>query len=119
MDLGADGCFVAEWDGVSVGTTTTCIFESVGWIAMVLVNEAYRHRGIGTQLMEQALAYLDRKGVATARLDATPLGRPVYERMGFVAEHELVRLEGIAAPDASNANAMRVESKHSEAQSLF
>ena len=97
LDLEPDGCFVAEWDGRAVATTTTCVFESVGWIAMVLVDKAYRHRGIATRLVEHALEHLDGRGVATARLDATPLGRPVYERMGFLPEHDLVRLQGDAS----------------------
>lgn len=89
-----DGCFVAELDGQPVGTVTNCVFDSVGWIAMLLVDERVRGRGIGTRLTEHALAYLDARGVACARLDATPRGRPIYEKLGFVAEYELARLEG-------------------------
>jgi len=44
--------------------------------------------------MEHALAYLDQRHVQTVRLDATPLGRPVYERLGFTAQWELTRWEG-------------------------
>jgi GNAT superfamily N-acetyltransferase len=91
------GCFVAEWKGQAVGTTTTSVFGDVGWIAMVLVHNDFRHRGIATRLVQHALDYLESQGVATARLDATALGRPVYERMGFLAERELARFEGTAA----------------------
>src|SRR6266851_2805185 len=73
LDLQPDGCFVAEWDGTPVGTTTTSIFGSVAWIAMVLVDESVRGRGIGTALMRHALDFLDRCGIPTIRLDATPL----------------------------------------------
>ena len=48
LELQPDGCFVAEWEGKPVGTTTTCLFDDIGWIAMVLVEQAARHRGIGT-----------------------------------------------------------------------
>jgi len=115
LDLQPEGCFVAEWDGRPVGTATTSVFGSVGWIAMVLVNESYRHRGIGTQLVQQALSYLDGECVTTARLDATPLGRPVYERMGFVAEHELVRLEGTASAIFYEMPVVPARQKHHEA----
>ena len=94
LHLEPDGCFVAELDGQPVGTVTNCVFDSVGWIAMLLVDERVRGRGIGTRLTEHALAYLDARGVASARLDATPRGRPIYEKLGFVAEYELARLEG-------------------------
>jgi len=97
LALAPDGCFVAEWHGRPVGTTATCVFDAVGWLAMVLVDEAFRGRGIGTRLVEHALLHLDQCGVPCARLDATPLGRPLYEKLGFVAEYELARMEGIAA----------------------
>src|ERR1700687_5492500 len=38
LALQPDGCFVAEWQGTPAGTTTTCIFGSVAWVAMVLVE---------------------------------------------------------------------------------
>jgi GNAT superfamily N-acetyltransferase len=115
IDLQPDGCFVAELDGQPVGTTTTCIFDSIGWIAMVLVEESARGRGIGTRLMEHALTYLDRSGVRTARLDATPLGRPVYEKLGFVAEYELARWEGTRARLESGENVISANVEQLEA----
>ncbi len=96
LDLEPEGCFVAEMDGEPVGTVTNCVFGSIGWIAMLLVDQRVRRRGIGTRLTQHALDYLAARGVATARLDATPRGRPVYEKLGFVAEYELLRLEGPA-----------------------
>ena len=50
---------------------------------MVLVDESMRQHGIGTALVEQAVEVLDRRGAETVRLDATPLGKPLYERLGF------------------------------------
>jgi hypothetical protein len=63
---------------------------------MVLVDPSYRHRGIATHLVRQAVDYLTRRSVRTIRLDATPSGRPVYARMGFGADYELVRFHGTA-----------------------
>jgi len=96
MNMQPDGCFVAELDGRPVGTTTTCIFESVAWIAMVLVDEESRGRGVGKKLLKHSLDFLDGRKVKTVRLDATHLGRPLYEKLGFVPEYELVRFQGIA-----------------------
>src|SRR5262245_55297348 len=76
LDLEPDGCFLAAVEGQPAGTATTCVFGPVAWIAMVLVDPALRRRGIGTALMEHALAYLERRRVQTIRLDATPLGQP-------------------------------------------
>jgi len=66
----------------------------LGWVAMILVDPAARGRGIGTAIMADLLARAS--GLASVGLDATPLGRPVYERLGFRGHGELVRLE--AAP---------------------
>ncbi len=97
LALQPDGCFVAQREGVAVGTVTTCIFGSIGWIAMMLVDAAVRGQGIGRTLLDRALTFLDGSGVVTVRLDATPLGRPLYEKCGFVEEYTLTRFEGIAA----------------------
>ncbi len=106
LDLQPEGCFVAELGGAAVGTTTTCIFGPVAWVAMVLVDEAARGRGAGTALMRHALAFLDQRGVRSVRLDATPLGRPIYEKLGFVAEYTLARYEGVlSATDLSTPDA--------------
>jgi ribosomal protein S18 acetylase RimI-like enzyme len=95
LDLQPDGCFVAEWDGEAVGTTATCIFGSVAWIAMVLVAEEARGRGIGTALMEHALRFLDERSVETVRLDARPMGQRIYERLGFVEQYRIAHYEGM------------------------
>ncbi len=96
LDLEPGGCFAAEVEGRLVGTAVASAFGPVGWLAMVLVAPAMRGRGIGTRLVEHALAYLDRRGAGTVRLDATPLGEPIYRRLGFVPEYELARWEGTA-----------------------
>jgi GNAT superfamily N-acetyltransferase len=98
VDMQPDGCFVAEWDGQTVGTTVTCVFRSVAWIAMVLVDPEFRGRGIGKALMSHALNFLDAQGVSCVRLDATALGKPLYEKLGFVVEYELSRYEGFPKP---------------------
>src|SRR2546426_459594 len=86
------GCFVAVEDSKVVGTVTTTTYgQALAWIGMMLVHAEYQRRGIGTRLMHQALEYLRERGVACVKLDATPAGRPVYERLGFVPESTLMR----------------------------
>jgi GNAT superfamily N-acetyltransferase len=101
LALQPDGCFVAELDGTAVGTTVCFVFGPVAWVAMVLVDEAVRGRGIGTALMRHALGFLDSRGISSVRLDATPLGRPIYEKLGFVAEYTLARYAGV--PESAGA----------------
>ena len=89
-----DGCFVAELEGTAVGTAVTTLFGPVAWIAMVLVDTTTRGQGVGKALMRHALEFAERLGAKTVRLDATPLGQPLYERLGFVPQYSLTRYAG-------------------------
>ncbi len=92
MNANADGCFVAECRGRVVGTVTTISYQDrFAWIGMVLVDLDFRGQGIGTRLLEKALSYLDARGIPTLKLDATPQGKPIYEKLGFVSEYEIER----------------------------
>ena len=94
LKLEPDGCFAAIENDQLVGTTTTTRYgDELAWIGMVLVDPQYRRRGIATQLMETALAYLDGR-VAAVKLDATADGRPVYEKFGFETESLIERWRG-------------------------
>src|SRR5262249_29903737 len=92
--LQPDGCFVADLDGAPAGTVTTCVFGGVGWVGMMLVDPGERRRGVGRELMLRALEFLESKGVRSVRLDATPMGEPLYRGLGFVPQFHLSRLEG-------------------------
>lgn len=86
------GCFVAAQDQRVVGTVTTITYENrLAWIGMVLVDPEFRGRGIGTTLLRQAIDHLDARGIPCLKLDATPQGRPIYERLGFRREYEIER----------------------------
>jgi GNAT superfamily N-acetyltransferase len=90
LDSGQDGCFVAAWEGIDAGTLTTVFYPPyVGWIGMVLVDPAYRMRGIGTSLVKAALAAAC--SVPSLWLDATPQGQGVYSKLGFDDEFTLRR----------------------------
>jgi hypothetical protein len=79
-------------DGKIVGTSATIPYERrFAWIGMVLVDPDYRNRGIGTTLLRRAVEYLDEASIPTLKLDATPAGKPLYEKMGFVTEYEIDR----------------------------
>jgi GNAT superfamily N-acetyltransferase len=103
LSLAPGGCFLALDDGRPAGTATTTAYrDELAWIGMVLVDPAFRRRGIGTALLEAAIGHLrDQAKVACIRLDATPQGRPLYEGLGFVAEWDLRRwVRGVAPTSA-------------------
>jgi GNAT superfamily N-acetyltransferase len=92
LDAGSEGCFVAECESGVCGSTATITYGSqLAWIGMVLVRPSLRGRGIGTELVRWALEYLESCGRFTVKLDATPQGRPVYQRLGFEPECEIER----------------------------
>ena len=92
--LSRGSSFLAELAGEPAGTVCTFIFGSTAWIALMLVEESLRGRGIGKALMQHALAHLDENRVDRIRLDATPQGRPLYETLGFIAEYNVLRYAG-------------------------
>lgn len=89
------GCFVIRCDGRPAGTVTTIAYEKLfGWVGMVLVHPDMRRRGLGTALLMAGIEYLEKKGVAAVKLDATPMGKQLYDTIGFVDEYELERWQG-------------------------
>jgi GNAT superfamily N-acetyltransferase len=97
---------VAVRDGIVVGTGgASCYGDRLAWVCMILVDPAARGRGIGSAIVA---AVLDRLAdVKTVGLDATPAGRPVYERLGFVPACGLVRVGGVASIPAATRGATR------------
>lgn len=96
LEMEPGGCFVAEWDGSPAGTATTIAYGlELAWIGMVLVHPDYRRRGIGNALLHRCIESLRARGVRCIKLDATPLGRTVYENLGFKSEWSLARWERV------------------------
>jgi ribosomal protein S18 acetylase RimI-like enzyme len=102
-----EGCFVAEWEGSPAGTATTTRYgQDLAWIGMVLVHPNYRRRGIGMALLQQCLDYL--QDVPCIKLDATPLGKELYQQLGFQEEWKLTRWEGTSAPHQGSIPALEL-----------
>jgi len=85
-----DDCalFVAEVDGEIVGTGGATIFPGApptGWVHGIVVRPRRQRSGLGRSLTEAAIAWLRGRSAGAVLLLATEAGRPVYERLGFVA----------------------------------
>jgi len=103
LRLEPNGCFCATSNGAVVGTATTTIYGSaLAWIGMVLVDPEHRRKGIATRLMEAAMNYLAGAGVATIKLDATPSGKPIYQRLDFSEECLVERWAGTGLKSSSS-----------------
>ena len=109
LDADVEGCFVVEADGEVRGTAATiCYQERFAWVGMVLVDPEYRGRGIGTRLLDKCIEYLDSIKMTCVKLDATPLGKPIYEKLGFVTEYEIERWT-LKRPAQEPSNAMPMD----------
>jgi GNAT superfamily N-acetyltransferase len=87
---------LAEVDGVTVGTAIAAQHGSCGWIGLVFVAPEMRGRGLGAELTRAALQVLQEHACLTVLLAATELGRPIYDRLGFVPQGGYTVLNGPA-----------------------
>jgi GNAT superfamily N-acetyltransferase len=91
--------WVAEVDGRAVGMLNLVLFTRMprpvpeagpaplgqwGYIANNFVLAEFRSRGIGTRMLEAAIAYADEHDFARIVLTPTDQSVPYYERCGFV-----------------------------------
>ena len=86
-----------------------------GYVSMVLVAGAWRHRGLASRLLADSVAHLRGVGLVPV-LDATPAGAAVYRQSGFVPGFESDRWERIAHP-AAGATSARVDTGADDAPS--
>ena len=75
--------YVAFVDGRPVATSTVLLTGDVAGLYDVAVLPEMRRRGIGAAVTLGPFHEARREGARTAILHASPLGLPVYERLGF------------------------------------
>jgi GNAT superfamily N-acetyltransferase len=75
--------YVVHQDGEAVGCCSTTDVGTNTELDMVAVVSEARGQGLSGKLIAHALADAAERGCRTSTLVATPLGRPVYERLGF------------------------------------
>jgi len=61
-----------------------------GYIWNVYVDAKYRRQGIATKLTQAAVEHLKSLHCTKAVLNASPTGKPVYEKLGFMPGNEMV-----------------------------
>ena len=89
LQIAPSGSFAAGDGDRIVGTAIGIDYGRFGWIAMMLVDPEFRRQGVGARLLEAAMGAVPPE--LPLRLDATPLGRPLYEHYGFELEASLTR----------------------------
>jgi ribosomal protein S18 acetylase RimI-like enzyme len=72
-----------------------------GWLAMVVTDPSFQRRGLGQRITQTALDFLVKRGLSEVMLDASPMGLPLYEHMGFSALYPMITYRGLPALDES------------------
>jgi predicted N-acetyltransferase YhbS len=102
-----NGCFVAEENGERIGMCVATAYGESGFLGELIVRKDMRGRGIGTRLMQHALAYLSHRGVRSIYLDGVEGAIPLYERLGFRKVCRSLRFSGrVPATRYSGVRAM-------------
>lgn len=93
--------FIAESEGKAIGSAACQVFAGLypsvfqvdkrkyGYIWGIYVTPESRGQGVARALTERCLTYFTHIGCTKAVLHASPMGKLVYERLGFVASNEM------------------------------
>ena len=93
MQLEPDGCLVLMDDSKPIGVATCIDYGQVGLFGNLVVKEAYRKQGAGSQLVKHAVNYLRRKGTTTIGLYAYSALTAFYSKLGFTHDADFVVLK--------------------------
>ena len=88
--------FIAEMDGVDVANSMCWVADGCAGIYTVGTLEAYRKRGIGAMMTQVAVEAGRTAGCDATFLQASQLGFPIYEKLGFrtMGSYAVYRREG-------------------------
>jgi len=91
-------------EGGLVGQGALGLYGQAGTIAKMIVAPRFQRHGMGQQILEVVLAEAQHRALTVLGLVATPFGRPLYARAGFVSVGEVVGLGGVpTAPFTGDA----------------
>jgi GNAT superfamily N-acetyltransferase len=106
--------FVAiDGAGRRLGSAVASVHGPVAWIGTIWVVPDRRREGIGERLTSAVLDAAADAGCGTSVLVATDAGRPLYERLGFELQAEIVVVEApgvdaaVAGPPDPRVRAFR------------
>jgi len=82
-------------DGRVVGIGATIVHQDVGWLGHIVVDSAFRGKGLGKRITEHLVDIGGTHNCKTIYLLATDMGAPVYEKVGFITETEYLLFKDI------------------------
>ncbi|MFA6422820.1 MAG: GNAT family N-acetyltransferase [Candidatus Buchananbacteria bacterium] len=101
-------------NGRIVGVGASIVFDHTSWMAHIIVDNNFRKRGIGYEIVSQLLENLAKDSVDTCSLIATQLGQPIYLKAGFraVAEYSFMLREKPWQDKAISKNVISFREEH-------
>jgi ribosomal protein S18 acetylase RimI-like enzyme len=96
--LEPDGILLAYQHGIPAGMVASVNYSNYAYVGLMGVHQEFQRQGIGLALMEHLLSWLEQLGIHQVVLDASPLGQPLYERLGFVPFNDVYVLRRQAGP---------------------
>jgi GNAT superfamily N-acetyltransferase len=96
-----------------VGVGSAIVHDQTGWLAHIIVDKDYRNQGIGTVITETLMNQLS-PFAKTMHLLATPLGEPVYHKLGFKKDTAYVFLRDGKTEWVENRTIQAFQSKYKE-----
>lgn len=91
LDAAGSGAFHARDEkGALIGMVACVTWGRLAWIGKLVVAEQARRQGLARSLLRRAVAHAEENGAVSIGLDASPMGRDLYEQEGFRAFGESV-----------------------------
>ena len=109
LHFSPEGCFIATENKKDLGMVATTNYGNIAWIGNLVVQPETRGKGIGAQLMQHAMDYLESTGTQAIRLDAVQAAIPLYRRLGFKYEYWSTRHTGTATHHKTDCTPMKPE----------
>jgi GNAT superfamily N-acetyltransferase len=93
LELQPDGWFVIEDGGEIVAVAGCLAWGSFSWLGLVATHPEFRGLGLAKRISQHCVDWSLARGCATIALDASDVGRPVYDRLGFEQIGWTIQLE--------------------------
>ncbi len=87
------GWFVAMQAERLVGMVGAANYGTIAHVGLMAVHPEAQRQGIGMDLMRFLLDKLEQQGVRLVTLDASKMGRPLYDRLGFIPYDETITFQ--------------------------
>ncbi len=93
-----DGVEFVGTGGVSFFRVMPTYHNTTGWKAYIMnmyTKPEYRRKGIAFKVLDLLVAEAKKRGITAISLEATDMGKPLYERYGFIKMNDEMELVGV------------------------